>query len=244
MAATKPRWALGARHPEAVRAPRDATTGPVGRSGTRSCGTAGVSTCCARPPLRYGPSGDTPPAPRLGWQLWALRPGLDGGVPADHDAHGDAAGRRIRGHPGTVLLKADQRRRRPSEPGARRVPRRAPVQADSRSTTTATGKNDCRQAAKVVDAEHGSAPPRRYWGEPGRRRHPKRGTESAPRTRGARGRKPAESGNEKPSPGTTRARPRGRGVEPAEARKPRVPDRQTPPQAGLNRSHPSPRARS
>ena len=23
-------------------------------------------------------SGDTPPAPRLGWQLWALRPGLDG----------------------------------------------------------------------------------------------------------------------------------------------------------------------
>ena len=30
-------------------------------------------------------SGDTPPAPRLGWQLWALRPGLDEGVPAVHD---------------------------------------------------------------------------------------------------------------------------------------------------------------
>ena len=44
----------------------------------RSCGTAGVSTRCARSPRRYGPLGDTPPAPRLGWQLWALRPGLDG----------------------------------------------------------------------------------------------------------------------------------------------------------------------
>ena len=28
--------------------------------------------------LRYGPPGDTPSAPRLRWQLWALRPGLDG----------------------------------------------------------------------------------------------------------------------------------------------------------------------
>ena len=50
----------------------------AGRPGTSSCGTAGVSTCCARPPLRYGPPGDPPAAPRLGWQLWALRPGLDG----------------------------------------------------------------------------------------------------------------------------------------------------------------------
>ena len=50
----------------------------IGRSGARSCVTAGVSTCCARPPLRYGPMGDTPSAPRLRWQLWALRPGLDG----------------------------------------------------------------------------------------------------------------------------------------------------------------------
>ena len=144
------------------RSPR--RTSLVGRSGTRSCGTGGVSTCCARPPLRYGPAGDTPPAPRLGWQLWALRPGLDGGVPADHDAHGDAADRRTRGHQGTVLLKADHRHRDarplpgPVTPtfgaGARRVPRRAPVQADSRYTTIGTGKNGCRQPAKVVDAEH------------------------------------------------------------------------------------------
>ena len=60
----------------------------VGRSAPRSCGTAGVSTRCARPPLRYGPSGDTPPAPRLGWQLWALRPGLDACVPTVHNVPG------------------------------------------------------------------------------------------------------------------------------------------------------------
>ena len=60
----------------------------VGRSAPRSCGTAGVSTRCARPPRRYGPSGDTPPAPRLGWQLWALRPGLDACVPTVHNVPG------------------------------------------------------------------------------------------------------------------------------------------------------------
>ena len=60
----------------------------VGRSAPRSCGTAGVSTRCARPPLRYGPSGDTPPAPRLGWQLWALRPGLNACVPTVHNVPG------------------------------------------------------------------------------------------------------------------------------------------------------------
>jgi len=38
--------------------------------------------------FRSGPPGDTPSAPRLGWQLWTLRPGLDGGVPAVHDARG------------------------------------------------------------------------------------------------------------------------------------------------------------
>ena len=53
-----------------------------------SCGTDGVSTCCACPRLRYGPSGDTPSAPRLRWQLMGLaaRPGR--GVPAVHDATG------------------------------------------------------------------------------------------------------------------------------------------------------------
>ena len=35
--------------------------------------------------LRYGPSGDTPSVPPLKQQIWALRPGLDGGVPALHD---------------------------------------------------------------------------------------------------------------------------------------------------------------
>ena len=50
----------------------------VGRSEARSCGTAGVSACCARPPLCSGPAGDAPSAPRLRWQLWALRPGLNG----------------------------------------------------------------------------------------------------------------------------------------------------------------------
>ena len=43
-----------------------------------AAGTDGVSTRCARPPRCSGPADDTPPAPRLGWQLWALRPGLDG----------------------------------------------------------------------------------------------------------------------------------------------------------------------
>ena len=61
-----------------VRTRPPGRTAAVGRSVPRSCGTAGVSTRCARPPRCYGPSGDTPPAPRLGWQLWALRPGLDG----------------------------------------------------------------------------------------------------------------------------------------------------------------------
>ena len=43
-----------------------------------SCGSVGVSTRCARPPRCSGPADDTPPVPQLGWQLWALRPGLDG----------------------------------------------------------------------------------------------------------------------------------------------------------------------
>ena len=83
----RPRRGAGRRHPEAVDAcgvvllgsdpPPGRTASLSGRSAPRSCGTAGVSTCCARPPLRYGPSGDTPPAPRLGWQFMGLaaRPG-------------------------------------------------------------------------------------------------------------------------------------------------------------------------
>ena len=56
-----------------------------GRSERSSCGPAGVSTRYARPSLRCGPSGDTPSVPPLKQQIWALRPGLDGGVPALHD---------------------------------------------------------------------------------------------------------------------------------------------------------------
>ena len=70
---------MTARPPASRFGPAPGTPGKlVGRSAPRSCGTAGVSTRCARSPRRYGPLGDTPPAPRLGWQLWALRPGLDG----------------------------------------------------------------------------------------------------------------------------------------------------------------------
>ena len=60
----------------------------------RSCGPAGVSTRCAPPPLRYGPAGDTPSVPPLRQQLWALRPGLDEGVPAVHDVSREATERR------------------------------------------------------------------------------------------------------------------------------------------------------
>ena len=44
-----------------------------------------MSTRYARPPLGSGPSDDTPAVPPLREQLWALRPGLDGGVPAVDD---------------------------------------------------------------------------------------------------------------------------------------------------------------
>ena len=64
--------------------------GCVPRFEGRSCGPDGVSTRCARPPLRYGPAGDTPSVPPLRQQIWALRPGLDGGVPAVHNVSRDA----------------------------------------------------------------------------------------------------------------------------------------------------------
>ena len=58
--------------------------------GRGSYGTTGASTRCARPPLRSGPSDDTPAVPPLREPLWALRPGLDGGVPAVDDFTPDA----------------------------------------------------------------------------------------------------------------------------------------------------------
>ena len=56
----------------------------VGRRGV-AAGPAGVSTRYARPPRCCGPAGDTPAVPPLKRQIWALRPGPDGGVPAVHD---------------------------------------------------------------------------------------------------------------------------------------------------------------
>ena len=41
--------------------------------------------------------GDTPALPPLRQQLWALRPGLDGGVPAVHDFARGVAIWRLRG---------------------------------------------------------------------------------------------------------------------------------------------------
>ena len=50
----------------------------VGRSGRVAAGRPACQR--AAHVLRFAPAlpGDTPSAPRLGWQLWALRPGLDG----------------------------------------------------------------------------------------------------------------------------------------------------------------------
>ena len=61
-----------------------------GDLGRGSYGPTGASTRCARPPLRSGPSDDTPAVPPLREQLWALRPGLDGGGPAVDDFTPDA----------------------------------------------------------------------------------------------------------------------------------------------------------
>ena len=69
------RWILGCQ--------RHRRGGWVRCRGGDSCGPTGVST-----PLRASSAcasalpGDTPPVPPLGEQLWALRPRLDGGVPA------------------------------------------------------------------------------------------------------------------------------------------------------------------
>ena len=73
--------------------------------------------------LRYGHLGDTPPAPQLGWQLWALRPGLDARVPTVHNIPGTrrAAERRTGPDPparGWGQGTAGSRRVAPGAPGA------------------------------------------------------------------------------------------------------------------------------
>ena len=123
--------------------------------------------------LRYGPAGDTPSVPRLRWQLWALRPGLDEASRPSTTPHGtrQTAGFRMARRTGTVGVGVRRRRQagglgsawsawcrvrgdfgkamaahqgrgggraarpRPTPtptvgPGARRVPRRAPLQSE------------------------------------------------------------------------------------------------------------------
>ena len=58
--------------------------------------------------LRYGPAGDTPSVPRLRWQLWALRPGLDGASRPSTTPHGtrQTAGFRMARRDGNRLESA------------------------------------------------------------------------------------------------------------------------------------------
>ena len=63
----------------------------------RSCGPTGVSTRCASDAGDSTLAGDTPAVPPLREQLWALRPLLDGGVPALDVFTPDASCRRARG---------------------------------------------------------------------------------------------------------------------------------------------------
>ena len=92
----------------------------------RSCGPDGVSTRSARPPLRYGPAGDTPSVPPLRQQIWALRPGLDGSVPAVHDVSRDTADRRL--PIGTAALRIESAAA--GMAGSRRWATRAPPRSD------------------------------------------------------------------------------------------------------------------
>ena len=141
-----------------------------------------MSTRYARPPLRSGPSGDTPSVPPLRQQLWALRPGLDGGVPAVHDTRAArrpaVRGRRARpprrgrrepctsvgrpvsgGGPSGRLVPPGQRVSLPRFGRCKRRPHGPQAHCcRSRSTSIRTGQNNCRQAAKVIDAEQ-AAPP-------------------------------------------------------------------------------------
>ena len=133
-----------------VRTRPPGRTAAVGRSVPRSCGTAGVSTCCARPPLRYGPPGDTPSAPRLRWQLWALRPGLDGASRPSTTltGRGGTAGFGAR-RTGTAVSGLQPVSARPTAPGGNRrrrpLPRRAPRSAAARNLPTLCGAEHCSQ---------------------------------------------------------------------------------------------------
>ena len=134
-ASGRPSMTAGSCSPVRTRPP--GRTAAVGRSVPRSCGTAGVSTCCARPPLRYGPPGDTPSAPRLRWQLWALRPGLDGASRPSTTLR-DAADRRIRGTPD---------RNRPSR-GCSRCRRGRPLPAETAAGARSHGRAPRSAAAR------------------------------------------------------------------------------------------------
>ena len=75
---------------------------PPGRTASLSEGRRRVAAGrphCARPPQRYGPSRDTPPAPRLGGQSGALRPGLDARVPTVHNVPGTRRATELRTPP-------------------------------------------------------------------------------------------------------------------------------------------------
>ena len=101
----RPRRGAGRRHREAVDAGGVVLPGsdpPPGRTASLSEGRRRVAAGrphCARPPQRYGPSRDTPPAPRLGGQLGALRPGLDARVPTVHNVPGTRRATELRTPP-------------------------------------------------------------------------------------------------------------------------------------------------
>ena len=101
----RPRRGAGRRHREAVDAGGVVLPGsdpPPGRTASLSEGRRRVAAGqphCARPPQRYGPSRDTPPAPRLGGQSGALRPGLDARVPTVRNVPGTRRATELRTPP-------------------------------------------------------------------------------------------------------------------------------------------------
>ena len=78
--------------------------GRVLRPRPRSCGPAAVSTRCARPPLGYGPSGDTPPVP-LSDIVYGLAARTGRALPPVHDICG------ARGEPPLPDHASDRSRR-------------------------------------------------------------------------------------------------------------------------------------